>query len=139
MSCTTPELVVGIQDLGGAGLTCALTETAAAAGTGMRVWLERVPLREPSMEPHEILASESQERMLLVVAPEQARRRCSTIAEKWGVLATAIGEVTPPAADGRPGRLLITWHDQTWSSTCRRARWSTTVRSTPGRCASRPT
>jgi phosphoribosylformylglycinamidine synthase len=105
------ELVVGIQDLGGAGLTCALTETAAAAGTGMRVWLERVPLREPSMEPHEILASESQERMLLVVEPEKLEAVLKTC-DKWGVLATAIGEVTPPAEDGRPGRLLITWRDQ---------------------------
>ena len=105
------ELVVGIQDLGGAGLTCALTETAAAAGTGMRVWLERVPLREPSMAPHEILASESQERMLLVVAPDKLEAVLKT-AEKWGVLATPIGEVTPPAPDGRPGRLLITWRDQ---------------------------
>ena len=68
-------LVVGIQDLGGAGLTCALTETAAAAGTGMDVNLERVPLREPSMQPHEVLASESQERMLL------DRRRRSNLAE----------------------------------------------------------
>ncbi|WP_432902173.1 phosphoribosylformylglycinamidine synthase subunit PurL [Micromonospora matsumotoense] len=104
------ELVVGIQDLGGAGLTCALTETAASAGTGMRVWLERVPLREPSMEPHEILASESQERMLLVVTPEKLEAVLKT-AEKWGVLATAIGEVTAPAPDGRPGRLLVTWND----------------------------
>ncbi|MCW3839496.1 phosphoribosylformylglycinamidine synthase subunit PurL [Micromonospora yasonensis] len=105
------ELVVGIQDLGGAGLTCALTETAAAAGTGMRVWLERVPLREPSMAPHEILASESQERMLLVVAPDKLEAVLKT-AEKWGVLATAIGEVTPPAPDGQPGRLLVTWRDR---------------------------
>jgi phosphoribosylformylglycinamidine synthase subunit PurL len=106
------QLVVGIQDLGGAGLTCALTETAAAAGTGMRVWLERVPLREPSMTPHEILASESQERMLLVVTPEQLDAVLKT-AEKWGVPATAIGEVTPAQADGQPGRLLITWRDHT--------------------------
>ncbi|GIJ22300.1 phosphoribosylformylglycinamidine synthase subunit PurL [Micromonospora lutea] len=104
------ELVVGIQDLGGAGLTCALTETAASAGTGMRVWLERVPLREPSMEPHEILASESQERMLLVVAPEKLEAVLKT-AEKWGVWATAIGEVTAPEPDGSPGRLRITWRD----------------------------
>ncbi|WP_018588117.1 phosphoribosylformylglycinamidine synthase subunit PurL [Salinispora arenicola] len=104
------QLVVGIQDLGGAGLTCALAETAAAAGTGMRVWLERVPLREPSMEPHEILASESQERMLLVVEPEKLEAVLQT-AEKWGVLATAIGEVTAPAPDGQPGRLVITWRD----------------------------
>ncbi|MFD0972524.1 phosphoribosylformylglycinamidine synthase subunit PurL [Plantactinospora endophytica] len=110
-------LVVGIQDLGGAGLTCALTETAAAAGTGMRVWLERVPLREASMQPHEILASESQERMLLIVSPEKLDA-VLRIAEKWGVPASAIGEVTPatPAADGttaEPGRLLVTWQGHT--------------------------
>jgi phosphoribosylformylglycinamidine synthase len=102
-------LVVGIQDLGGAGLTCALTETAAAAGTGMRVWLERVPLREASMTPTEILASESQERMLLIVAPEKLDDVLRT-ADKWGVWATAIGEVTPAETDGRPGRLVISWN-----------------------------
>ncbi|BCJ43756.1 phosphoribosylformylglycinamidine synthase subunit PurL [Actinoplanes ianthinogenes] len=103
-------LVTGIQDLGGAGLTCALTETAAAAGTGMRVWLERVPLREASMSPTEILASESQERMLLIVTPENLDAVLK-VAEKWGVWATAIGEVTPRAEDGTPGRLVITWND----------------------------
>lgn len=99
-------LVVGVQDLGGAGLTCALSETAAAAGTGMAVWLEAVPLREPSMAPPEILASESQERMLLIVTPEhlaEVRR----VAGRWGVPATAIGEVTGT------GRLTVTWHGQT--------------------------
>ncbi|HEX5199761.1 phosphoribosylformylglycinamidine synthase subunit PurL [Paractinoplanes rhizophilus] len=103
-------LVAGIQDLGGAGLTCALTETAAAAGTGMRVWLERVPLREASMSPTEILASESQERMLLIVTPENLGQVLA-VAEKWGVWATAIGEVTPAEADGSPGRLVISWND----------------------------
>ncbi|GAA1585380.1 phosphoribosylformylglycinamidine synthase subunit PurL [Actinoplanes couchii] len=103
-------LVSGIQDLGGAGLTCALTETAAAAGTGMRVWLERVPLREASMSPTEILASESQERMLLIVTPENLDEVLK-VAEKWGVWATAIGEVTAAAEDGTPGRLLISWND----------------------------
>ncbi|MFG1997325.1 phosphoribosylformylglycinamidine synthase subunit PurL [Actinoplanes sp. NPDC048988] len=103
-------LVAGIQDLGGAGLTCALTETAAAAGTGMRVWLERVPLREASMSPTEILASESQERMLLIVTPENLDQVLA-VAEKWGVWATAIGEVTPTGEDGSPGRLVITWND----------------------------
>ncbi|WP_433372916.1 phosphoribosylformylglycinamidine synthase subunit PurL [Actinoplanes sp. CA-142083] len=103
-------LVAGIQDLGGAGLTCALTETAAAAGTGMRVWLERVPLREASMSPTEILASESQERMLLIVTPENLAQVLA-VAEKWGVWATAIGEVTPAEADGSPGRLVISWND----------------------------
>ncbi|GAA0536460.1 phosphoribosylformylglycinamidine synthase subunit PurL [Paractinoplanes ferrugineus] len=103
-------LVAGIQDLGGAGLTCALTETAAAAGTGMRVWLERVPLREASMSPTEILASESQERMLLIVTPENLDAVLA-VAKKWGVWATAIGEVTPAQEDGAPGRLVITWND----------------------------
>jgi phosphoribosylformylglycinamidine synthase len=102
-------LVVGIQDLGGAGLTCALSETAAAAGTGMRVELERVPLREPSMAPHEVLVSESQERMLLIVAPHNVEHVLA-ICAKWGVLATAIGVVTDPATDG--GRLVVSWHGE---------------------------
>jgi phosphoribosylformylglycinamidine synthase II len=99
------KLVVGIQDLGGAGLTCALTETAAAGKSGMRAYLERVPLREQSMEPHEILASESQERMLAIVTPENLEEVLA-LAEKWGVLATAIGEVT------EGNRLVVTWHDE---------------------------
>ncbi|HEU4425428.1 MAG TPA: phosphoribosylformylglycinamidine synthase subunit PurL, partial [Pilimelia sp.] len=103
------QLVVGIQDLGGAGLTCALTETAAAAGTGMKIVLDKVPLREPSMQPHEILASESQERMLLIVEPAKLPLVLKT-AEKWGVSATAIGEVTAAEA-GKPGRLVVTWQD----------------------------
>ena len=98
-------LVEGIQDLGGAGLTCALTETSAAGKSGMHARLERVPLREASMEPHEVLASESQERMLAIVTPANLPA-VLTIAEKWGVIATAIGEVT----DG--DRLVITWHDE---------------------------
>ena len=100
------RLIVGIQDLGGAGLTCALSETAAAAGTGMAIRLEDVPLREPSMEPHEILASESQERMLLIVTPSSLDAVLGTC-DKWGVTATAIGTVTDT------GRLVVTWHGST--------------------------
>jgi phosphoribosylformylglycinamidine synthase len=99
------KLVVGIQDLGGAGLTCALTETAAAGKSGMRAYLDRVPLREQTMEPHEILASESQERMLAIVTPENLPEVLA-LARKWGVLATAIGEVT------EGDRLVVSWHDQ---------------------------
>ena len=99
------DLIVGVQDLGGAGLTCALSETAAAAGTGMDVRLEKVPLREPSMEPHEILASESQERMLLIVAPPHLEA-VKKVADKWGVPATSIGVVTDT------GRVSVTWHGQ---------------------------
>ena len=99
-------LVVGVQDLGGAGLTCALSETAAAAGTGMDVALEKVPLREPSMAPHEVLASESQERMLLIVTPANLKA-ARAVAARWGVAATAIGEVTDT------GRLRVSWYGET--------------------------
>jgi phosphoribosylformylglycinamidine synthase len=95
-------LIVGIQDLGGAGLTCALTETAAAAGTGMEVNLDLVPLREASMEPHEVLASESQERMLLIVEPFKVDNVLA-VAARWGVWATPVGVVTDT------GRLVVTW------------------------------
>jgi phosphoribosylformylglycinamidine synthase len=104
------RLVVGIQDLGGAGLTCALSETAAAAGTGMAVNLDLVPLREPSMGPQEILASESQERMLLIVTPDDLPVVLS-ICSRWGLLATAIGEVTAPTS-GSGGRLRVWWRNQ---------------------------
>src|SRR5690606_12642138 len=97
---------VAVQDLGGAGLTCAISETAAAGTGGMRVHLERVPLREASMAPHEILASESQERMLLIVEPAKLDQVLA-LADRWGVLATNIGTVT----DG--DRLVVTWNDHT--------------------------
>ncbi|GAB3220789.1 phosphoribosylformylglycinamidine synthase subunit PurL [Glycomyces halotolerans] len=99
-------LVVGIQDLGGAGLTCALSETAAAGDGGMHVDLELVPLRAEGMEPHDILASESQERMLLIVDPAEAEAVLAR-ARRWGLLATAIGEVTDS------GRLVIDYHGKT--------------------------
>ena len=99
-------LIAGIQDLGGAGLTCALTETAAAGRSGMLAHLDRVPLREASMEPHEVLASESQERMLAIVEPRHLEAVLA-IARKWGVLATAIGEVV------EGDRLTVLWHGET--------------------------
>ena len=99
------DLVSGIQDLGGAGLTCALTETAAAGRSGMVAHLDRVPLREASMEPHEVLASESQERMLAIVEPANLAAVLA-LAEKWGVLATAIGEVV------EGDRLTVLWHGE---------------------------
>jgi phosphoribosylformylglycinamidine synthase len=99
-------LTVGIQDLGGAGLSCALTETAAAGRSGMQVALERVPLREASMLPPEILASESQERMLAIVRPTEVAAVLE-VAARWGVLATVIGEVTDT------GRLVVDWNGET--------------------------
>src|SRR5215469_14986112 len=98
-------LVVGIQDLGAAGVACATTELAAAGGTGMRVRLDSVPLRDASLSPAEILMSESQERMMAVVEPGCVAAFLD-ICAKWDVPATVIGEVTDT------GRLEMSWHGQ---------------------------
>ncbi len=86
-------LVVGIQDLGGAGLTCATSETASRAGMGMDVDVAAVPQREPGMEPFEIMTSESQERMLAIVTPEDLDEVIA-ICVRWEVRATVVGRVT---------------------------------------------
>lgn len=100
------QLVTGIQDLGGAGLSCALSELAAAGDGGMQVWLDRVPRRAADMTPAQVIASESQERMCAVVAAEHIDAFLA-VCRKWDVLATVIGEVT----DG--DRLLVHWHGAT--------------------------
>jgi phosphoribosylformylglycinamidine synthase subunit PurL len=98
------DLVVGIQDLGAAGLSCATTELAAGGAGGMEIALDRVPLRDPTLSPEEILMSESQERMMAVVVPEKLERFLE-ICASWEVPATVIGTVTDT------GRLRMTWHD----------------------------
>ena len=100
------DLVVGIQDLGGAGLSCATSELAAAGDGGMHIDLEKVPMRAQGMTPAEVLSSESQERMCAVVAPENVEKFMA-VCRRWDVLATVIGEVT----DGE--HLVIDWHGQT--------------------------
>jgi phosphoribosylformylglycinamidine synthase len=100
------DLVVGIQDLGAAGVACATTELAAAGTGGMRVQLDAVPLRDSSLGPPEILMSESQERMMAVVSPGLVDRFMAVCA-KWDVQATVIGDVTDS------GRLVMTWHGET--------------------------
>jgi phosphoribosylformylglycinamidine synthase subunit PurL len=91
------RLAVGVQDLGGAGLTCATSETASKAGSGMDVYVSEVPQREPGMAAVEVLTSESQERMLAIVEPAHLDEVLA-IAARWEVRATVIGEVT---ASGR--------------------------------------
>ena len=86
-------VVVGIQDLGGGGLSCATSELAAAGDGGMTVNLDAVPLRAENMSAAEILASESQERMCAVVTPENVDKFME-ICAKWDVNAAVIGEVT---------------------------------------------
>ena len=87
------DLVIGIQDLGGAGLSCATSELASAGSGGMSIQLEKVPLRDPSLSPEEILMSESQERMCAIIEPAKLSRFMK-ICKKWDVTATVIGEVT---------------------------------------------
>ncbi|TDC72984.1 phosphoribosylformylglycinamidine synthase subunit PurL [Streptomyces hainanensis] len=98
-------LVAGIQDLGGAGLSCATSELASAGSGGMRIDLDTVPLRDASLSPEEILMSESQERMCAVVTPENEARFLE-ICAKWDVIATVIGEVT------EGDRLEIFWRGE---------------------------
>ncbi len=98
-------LVAGIQDLGGAGLSCATSELASAGDGGMHVELDLVPLRDSTLAPEEILMSESQERMMAVVTPANVDAFMA-ICAKWDVEAVAIGEVTDT------GRLEIDWHGE---------------------------
>ena len=99
-------LISGIQDLGGAGLSCATSELASAGDGGMHIDLDLVPLRDPTLSPEEILMSESQERMMAIVEPGHVEAFLA-ICRKWDVLATVIGEVA------RGDRLVIDWHGET--------------------------
>jgi len=91
------NLIVGIQDMGAAGLTCSTTEIPAKSGLGMSVNLDLVPQREEGMTPYEIMLSESQERMLIVA--EKARiEEVKKVFAKWDLDAVVIGEI---AADGQ--------------------------------------
>jgi phosphoribosylformylglycinamidine synthase len=102
-------LAVGIQDLGGAGLTCATSETASRGGVGMDVDVTAVPRREDGMEPLEVMTSESQERMLAIVEPAHLDEVLG-ICERWEVQASVVGRVTEGGAlrirDGFDGEVL---------------------------------
>jgi len=102
-------LVVGIQDFGGAGLTCATSETASRAGMGMDVNVAAVRRREPGMEPFEVMTSESQERMLAIVEPGDLDEVLA-ICARWEVAADVVGRVTTGGAlrvlDGWDGEVL---------------------------------
>ena len=93
LELTEAGLLVGLQDLGGAGITCAVSESAARAGTGAELDLDAVSLREPGMEPFEILTSESQERMLAVVRHEDVDA-VGAVCQKWGMEHRLVGRVT---------------------------------------------
>ncbi|MEK6720327.1 MAG: phosphoribosylformylglycinamidine synthase subunit PurL [Chloroflexota bacterium] len=90
------ELVEGLQDLGAGGISCATSETADRAGTGMLIDLDAVPRREPDMAAYEVMISESQERMLAVVRPDR-EAAVREVCARWGLPCAVIGRVT---ADG---------------------------------------
>ena len=87
------DWVVGIQDMGAAGLTCSTFEMAGRAGTGIDLELSKVPMREVGMTPYETLLSESQERMLVVVS-KGMERNALALFDKWDLDAAVVGEVT---------------------------------------------
>ena len=87
------DAIVGIQDMGAAGLTCSSCEMGSRAGTGLEIELDKVPQRESGMSPYEILLSESQERMLLVARRGQ-EQEVIRVFQKWGLDAIEIGAVT---------------------------------------------
>jgi phosphoribosylformylglycinamidine synthase subunit PurL len=86
------SLVVGIQDLGGAGLSCATSETASRANVGMDVYVSEVSRREAGMEPFEVMTSESQERMLAIVQPEDLDEFME-VCDRWEIRASVVGTV----------------------------------------------
>lgn len=90
-------IVLGIQDMGAAGLTCSSAEMASKAGNGLELYLDEVPQRESDMTPYEMMLSESQERMLFVIEPHH-EAQAQEIFDRWGVICKKVGKVTD---DGR--------------------------------------
>ena len=87
------DMIVSIQDMGAAGLTCSTLEMASKGGLGVALTLDDVPMRETGMTPYEIMLSESQERMLMVVKPGR-EDEAYAIMKKWGLSCAIIGELT---------------------------------------------
>ncbi|HEY4391897.1 MAG TPA: phosphoribosylformylglycinamidine synthase subunit PurL [Paenibacillus sp.] len=98
-------IVLGIQDMGAAGLTCSSAEMASKAGNGLELYLDEVPQREEGMTAYEMMLSESQERMLFVVEPKDEAQACE-IFERWGVICAKVGKVTDD------GRLKLVHHGE---------------------------
>jgi phosphoribosylformylglycinamidine synthase II len=93
MELAQTDAIVGMQDMGAAGITCSTCEMSAAGGVGMEIFLDRVPTRQENMLPYEILLSESQERMLVVVQKGK-EQIVKDIFDKWDLHAEEIGHVT---------------------------------------------
>ena len=101
----TQDLIIGIQDMGAAGLTSSSFEMAGRSGSGMRLYLDRVPMRERGMNAYELMLSESQERML-ICAKKGAEEQIKAIFAKWELDCEVIGEVT------QSGDMELFWEEQ---------------------------
>ncbi|MCV3457008.1 phosphoribosylformylglycinamidine synthase subunit PurL [Campylobacter sp. CNRCH_2016_0050h] len=99
------DYIVGIQDMGAAGLTSSSFEMAGRSGSGMKLYLDKTPMREEGMAPYELMLSESQERML-ICAKKGYEEKVIEIFNKWGLDAAIIGEVTDT------GKMELFWHDE---------------------------
>lgn len=93
MELAETDLIVGMQDMGAAGITCSTSEMSAKGGVGMKIYLDKVPTRQAGMVPFEILLSESQERMLVVIKKGH-ENEVKKIFDKWDLNCELIGEVT---------------------------------------------
>ena len=120
------DALIGVQDMGAAGLTCSTCEMGSRGGAGIEIDVMHVPQRETGMTPYEIMLSESQERMLLVVKKGR-EAEVERIFEKWDLHAAHIGEVTERRPDARQGSRQGRRRDP------EHARWSTRRRCTTGR------
>lgn len=100
------DLIIGIQDMGAAGLTSSSFEMASRSGSGMVLWLDKIPMRESEMNPYELMLSESQERMLLC-AKKGAEKQIEAIFDKYELSAAIVGEVR------NTGKMELLWHGNT--------------------------
>jgi phosphoribosylformylglycinamidine synthase subunit PurL len=99
------DAIIGIQDMGAAGLTSSSVEMASKGGAGIELDLDQVPAREENMTPYEFMLSESQERMLMTLKPGR-EPEAKAIFDKWGLDAAVIGRTTDT------GRIVLKWHGQ---------------------------
>ena len=100
------DAIIAIQDMGAAGLTSSSVEMADKGEVGIDLWLDRVPMREEGMTPYELMLSESQERMLMVLKPGR-EPEAKAIFDKWGLDFAVVGEVTESR------RLVLQWEGET--------------------------
>ncbi len=100
------DTILAIQDMGAAGLTSSSLEMAGKGGTGIEMWLDKVPMREEGMTPYEIMLSESQERMLMVIKPEK-EHIARAVFEKWELSFATIGKITDT------GNIVLKMHGET--------------------------